>query len=65
MVAFLYFAAGALTALFGLAAAQSNITLEITTKSGTRNKTAPYLHGLFFEDINVSLSSVPLSTGAD
>lgn len=32
------------------------VDLKITTKSGSRNKTAPYLHGLFFEDINVSSS---------
>lgn len=32
----------------------SAVTLKISTKSGTRNKTAPLLHGLFFEDINVS-----------
>ncbi|KAL7269769.1 hypothetical protein RUND412_007554 [Rhizina undulata] len=30
------------------------VALKITTKSGTRNKTAPLLHGLFFEDINHS-----------
>ncbi|KAH8155680.1 uncharacterized protein LAJ45_00690 [Morchella importuna] len=30
------------------------VDLKITTKSGSRNKTAPYLHGLFFEDINHS-----------
>ncbi|KIM20379.1 glycoside hydrolase family 51 protein [Serendipita vermifera MAFF 305830] len=32
----------------------SAITLKISTKSGTRNKTAPLLHGLFFEEINNS-----------
>lgn len=30
------------------------VGLKVTTKSGARNKTAPFLHGLFFEDINVS-----------
>lgn len=30
------------------------VSLKVTTKSGSRNKTAPFLHGLFFEDINVS-----------
>lgn len=29
------------------------VSLKVTTKSGARNKTAPFLHGLFFEDINV------------
>ncbi|KIM27412.1 glycoside hydrolase family 51 protein [Serendipita vermifera MAFF 305830] len=32
----------------------SPITLKISTKSGARNKTAPLLHGLFFEEINNS-----------
>ncbi|KAA8895832.1 alpha-L-arabinofuranosidase A [Sphaerosporella brunnea] len=32
----------------------TGLTLEISVASGTRNKTAPYLHGLFFEDINHS-----------
>lgn len=32
----------------------SPLTLKISTASGTRNKTAPLLHGLFFEDINHS-----------
>ncbi|KAI5801254.1 alpha-L-arabinofuranosidase A [Geopyxis carbonaria] len=30
------------------------LTLKIKTKGGERNKTAPLLHGLFFEDINHS-----------
>lgn len=33
------------------------LTLKVTTnaKGGVRNKTAPLLHGLFFEDINVCI----------
>jgi len=37
----------------GVGAKTTPINLKITTKSGARNKTAPLLHGLFFEDINV------------
>ncbi|KAF8247046.1 glycoside hydrolase [Wilcoxina mikolae CBS 423.85] len=32
----------------------TSLTLQISTKSGVRNKTTPLLHGLFFEDINHS-----------
>ncbi|KAF8428963.1 hypothetical protein EV426DRAFT_702739 [Tirmania nivea] len=38
----------------GVGAKTTPINLKITTKSGARNKTAPLLHGLFFEDINHS-----------
>lgn len=38
--------------------AHSAASLKVTTKSGTRNKTAPFLHGLFFEDINVGYFSI-------
>lgn len=34
------------------------LKLAVKTKGGGRNKTAPLLHGLFFEDINVSLFSI-------
>lgn len=36
------------------------VSLKVTTKSGARNKTAPFLHGLFFEDINVGPHLTPL-----
>jgi alpha-N-arabinofuranosidase len=32
----------------------SAVSLDISTKSGTRNVTAPYLYGWMFEDINHS-----------
>jgi alpha-L-arabinofuranosidase len=32
----------------------SAVSLDISTKSGTRNATAPYLYGWMFEDINHS-----------
>lgn len=54
---------GALLLTLGTAATQladvknspnGAVSLKVTTESGARNKTAPFLHGLFFEDINVS-----------
>lgn len=53
---------GALLLSFSLSAAATQstavkngaVSLKVITKSGSRNKTAPFLHGLFFEDINVS-----------
>ncbi|KIM20380.1 glycoside hydrolase family 51 protein [Serendipita vermifera MAFF 305830] len=32
----------------------SALTLKVNTKSGVRNKTAPLLHGIFFEELNNS-----------
>ena len=37
--------------------ATSPVTLNITTQSGTRNKTSPLLYGWMFEDINVQVST--------
>ncbi|KIM27417.1 hypothetical protein M408DRAFT_24626 [Serendipita vermifera MAFF 305830] len=35
----------------------SALTLKVNTNSGVRNKTAPLLHGIFFEELNVSASA--------
>ncbi|KAI5808653.1 glycoside hydrolase superfamily [Peziza echinospora] len=46
-----------------VARAASPVSLKITTtKPGLRNKTAPLLHGLFFEDINVGSTRLTLPT---
>jgi alpha-N-arabinofuranosidase len=42
----------------GKPAPPKELKLSISTKGGGRNKTAPLLHGLFFEDINVNIKSL-------
>ena len=47
--------------IVGPVLAQSPVHLKVDTKDlGARNKTAPNLYGLFFEDINVSYAMIRL-----